>query len=161
DITVPQVLTALGNANINVGGREIRVGQQSINIRGVGLIDDGGGDDLTQGFRVDDIENVVLNQSGSVPVLVKDVGRVYVGYVPRLGILGRDKESDVVGAIVVMSRAEKTADMIPKVKAEIAKMNADGSLPLGVKVVPYYDRSSLIGVTTHTVLHNLFFGCLL
>ena len=49
NVTVPQVLTALGNANINVGGREIRIGQQSINIRGVGLIDDGGEDDLTQG----------------------------------------------------------------------------------------------------------------
>ena len=161
NLTVPQVLSALGNANINVGGREIRVGQQSINIRGVGLIDDGGGDDLTQGFKVDDIENVVLNQSGTVPVRIKDIGRVSVGYVPRLGILGRDSEDDVVGAIVVMSRTEKTADMIPKVKAEIAKMNKDGSLPSGVKVVPYYDRSSLIGVTTHTVLHNLLFGCLL
>src|SRR3974390_864018 len=80
NITVPQVLAALGNANINVGGREIPVGQQSINIRGVGLIDDGGGDDLTQGFRVDDIENVVLNQSSAVPVRVKDIARVYVGY---------------------------------------------------------------------------------
>jgi cobalt-zinc-cadmium resistance protein CzcA len=44
NVTVPQVLTALGNANINVGGREIRIGQQSINIRGVGLMDDGGND---------------------------------------------------------------------------------------------------------------------
>ena len=59
---MPQILTALGNANINVGGREIRIGQQSINIRGVGLIDDGGNDDLTQGYKVDDIENVVLSQ---------------------------------------------------------------------------------------------------
>ena len=161
NVTVPQVLTALGNANLNVGGREIRIGQQSINIRGVGLIDDGGEDDLTRGDKVDDIENVVLTQSGSVPVLVKDVARVYVGCVPRLGILGRDGDDDVVGAIVVMSRAEKTADMIPKVRAEIQKMNTDGSLPPGVTVVPYYDRSSLIAVTTHTVLHNLVFGCLL
>ena len=63
NVTVPQMLTALGNANINVGGREIRIGQQSINIRGVGLIDDGGDDDLTQGYKVDDIENVVLTQA--------------------------------------------------------------------------------------------------
>lgn len=161
NITVPQVMTALGNANINVGGREIRVGQQSINIRGVGLIDDGGYDDLTQGYRTDDIENVVLTQTNGVPVLVKHVAKVSVGYVPRLGILGRDQEDDVVGAIVVMSRTEKTADMIPKVKAEIDRMNHDGSLPPGVRIVPYYDRSSLIAVTTHTVLHNLVFGCLL
>jgi heavy metal efflux system protein len=51
--------------------------------------------------------------------------------------------------------------MLPKVKAEIDKMNHDGSLPPGVKVVPFYDRGSLIAVTTHTVLHNLIFGCLL
>ena len=89
-VTVPQILTALGNANINVGGREIRIGQQSINIRGVGLIDDGGSDDLTEGYKVNDIENVVLSQENGVPVLIKDVGKVSVGYRPRLGILGRD-----------------------------------------------------------------------
>ena len=160
-VTVPQILTALGNANINVGGREIRIGQQSINIRGVGLMDDGGNDDLAQGYKLDDIENVVLTQVNGVPVLVKDVGRVSVGYRPRLGILGRDQQDDVVGAIVVQRRTEKTADMIPKVKAEIDKLNHDGSLPPGVRVVPFYDRSSLIALTTHTVLHNLIFGCLL
>ncbi|MGA8621821.1 MAG: efflux RND transporter permease subunit [Candidatus Sulfotelmatobacter sp.] len=161
NVSVPQVLTALGNANLNVGGREIRIGQQSINIRGVGLIDDGGNDDVTQGYKVDDIENVVLTQENGVPVLVKDVGNVSVGYRPRLGILGRDRQGDVVGAIVVMRRTEKTADVIPKVKAEIDRLNHDGSLPPGVRVVPFYDRSSLIAVTTHTVLHNLIFGCLL
>ena len=161
NVTVPQILTALGNANINVGGREIRIGQQSINIRGVGLIDDGGNDDLTQGYKVEDIQNVVLTQENGVPVLVKDVGNVSVGYRPRLGILGRDEQNDVVGAIVVMRRTEKTADMIPKVKATIDSLNHDGSLPPGVKLVPYYDRSSLVAVTTHTVLRNLIFGCLL
>jgi cobalt-zinc-cadmium resistance protein CzcA len=160
-VTVPQVLTALGNANLNVGGREIRIGQQSINIRGVGLIDDGGNDDLRQGYKVDDIENVVLTQANGVPVLVRDVAKVSVGHRPRLGILGKDKDDDVVGSIVVMRRTEKTADMIPKVKAAIDKLNHDGSLPPGVRVVPYYDRSSLIAITTHTVLHNLIFGCLL
>ncbi|MGP8239530.1 MAG: efflux RND transporter permease subunit [Limisphaerales bacterium] len=161
NVTVPQILTALGNANVNVGGREIRIGQQSINIRGVGLIDDGGDDDLTQGCKVDDIENVVLTQSNGIPVLVKDVAQVKVGYVPRLGICGRDEEDDVAAAIVVMSRVEQTAKMLPKVKAEIEKMNSDGSLLPGVKLVPFYDRGSLIAVTTHTVLHNLVFGCIL
>jgi cobalt-zinc-cadmium resistance protein CzcA len=161
NVTVPQILTALGNANINVGGREITIGQQSINIRGVGLMDDGGSDDLTEGYKVEDIENVVLTQENAVPVLMKDVGKVSVGFRPRLGILGRDKQDDVVGAIVVQRRTEKTADMIPKVKAAIDDLNHDGSLPPGVKVVPFYDRSSLIALTTHTVLHNLIFGCLL
>ncbi len=160
-VTVPQVLTALGNGNINVGGREIQIGQQSINIRGVGLIDDGGNDDLRQGYKVDDIENIVLAQSSGVPVLVRDVATVSVGNRPRLGILGKDNRDDVVGSIVVMRRTEKTADMIPKVKEAIDKLNHDGTLPPGVKVVPYYDRSSLIAITTHTVLHNLIFGCIL
>jgi cobalt-zinc-cadmium resistance protein CzcA len=70
-------------------------------------------------------------------------------------------EDDVATAIVVMGRTQHTNDIIPLVQAEVARLNTDGSLPPGVKVVPYYDRSSLVGVTTHTVLHNLVFGCLL
>jgi cobalt-zinc-cadmium resistance protein CzcA len=158
---VPQLLTALGNSNINVGGREITVGQQSVNIRGVGLVDDGGNDDLTQGYHVDDIQNVVLGQFNGVPVLVKDVARVYVGYVPRLGIAGRDHEDDVAASIVVMGRTQHTNDVVPRIKEAVAAMNVDGSLPPGVKLVPYYDRTSLVKITTHTVLHNLILGCLL
>ena len=161
NITVPQLIAALANSNINVGGREITIGQQSVNIRGIGLIDSGGANDVTKGYRVEDIENVVLTQSGGLPIQIKNVAKVSVGYVPRLGIAGRDKEDDVATAIVVMGRTQHTNDIIPLVQAEVAKLNSDGSLPPGVKVVPYYDRSSLVGVTTHTVLHNLVFGCLL
>jgi heavy metal efflux system protein len=161
NLSLAQILNALGNANLNVGGREIRVGQQSINIRGVGLIDDGGNDDLTQGYRLGDIEQVVLAQSNGIPTQIKDVAQVSVGNVPRLGIWGHDEEDDAVAGIVVMGRTEKTADMLPKVKAEIALMNRDGSLPAGVRLVPIYDRGSLVETTTHTVLHNLAIGCLL
>ena len=62
NVTLPQVISALGNANVNVGGRTINFGQQSVNIRGVGLLDSGGADDLTQGYKVSDIENVLLAQ---------------------------------------------------------------------------------------------------
>jgi heavy metal efflux system protein len=161
NITLPQVISALGNSNINVGGREITVGQQSVNIRGIGLMDSGGEADLTQGWHVGDIENVVLTQVNGVPILVKDVAKVSVGYVPRLGIAGKDHESDVALAIVVMGRTYHTNDIIPRIKAKIDQLNTDGSLPPGVKLVPYYDRSSLVAVTTHTVLHNLIFGCVL
>jgi cobalt-zinc-cadmium resistance protein CzcA len=161
NITIPQLVTALGNANINVGGREITIGQQSVNIRGLGLVDSGGADDVTKGYKVKDIENVVLTQSNGLPIQVKDVANVSVGYVPRLGIGGRDHEDDVATAIVVMGRTQHTNDIIPKVQAEVEKLNSDGSLPPGVKIVSYYDRSTLVGVTTHTVLHNLIFGCLL
>ncbi|MGB6326970.1 MAG: CusA/CzcA family heavy metal efflux RND transporter [Methylocella sp.] len=161
NITVPQLVTAIGNANINVGAREITIGQQSVNIRGIGLIDDGGADVITNGYKVDDIENIVLTQSNGVPVLVKDIAKVSVGYVPRLGIAGRDHDDDVAAAIVVMSRTQHTNAVLPLVQAGVEKINSDGTLPPGVKVVPYYDRSSLVSVTTHTVLHNLVFGCLL
>jgi heavy metal efflux system protein len=160
-ITLPQVLSAIGNANINVGGRELRIGQQSVNIRGVGLIDSGGSEDLTQGWKVSDIENIVLSQSNGVPIQVKDVARVYLGNVPRLGRAGRDNDDDVVAAIVVMNRTMHTNEVAPRILAEIDKINSDGSLPVGVKLVTYYDRTSLVAVTTHTVLHNLIFGCLL
>ncbi len=161
NISIPQIITALGNANINVGGREISIGQQSVNIRGIGLIDSGGADDVTNGYHVRDIENVVLTQSGGLPIRIKDIAKVSVGYVPRLGIAGRDHDDDVVAAIVVMRRTEHTNAIIPKVEAAVQKLNTDGSLPPGVKIVPFYDRSSLVNVTTHTVLHNLIFGCLL
>ena len=161
NITLPQVISALGNANINVGGREITVGQQSVNIRGVGLFDSGGAEDLTQGWHVNDIENVVLAQVNGVPVQVKQVAKVSVGFVPRLGIAGRDHEDDVALSIVVMGRTYHTNEIVPRIKAEIDKINSDGTLPPGVKLVPYYDRTTLVSATTSTVLHNLTFGVLL
>src|SRR5271155_310575 len=160
-ITIPQLISAVNNANINVGGRNIDIGQQSVNIRGVGLVDDGGTNDLTKGYRVDDLENIVLTQSNGVPVLVKDVAKVSVGYVQRLSKAGRDDQDDIVFGIVVMNRTLHTSDVAARVKAEVEKMNSDGSLPRGVEVVPFYDRTSLVNVTTHTVLHNLIFGCVL
>ncbi|HEX2790246.1 MAG TPA: CusA/CzcA family heavy metal efflux RND transporter [Steroidobacteraceae bacterium] len=161
NVTLPQLVSALGNANINVGGREVAIGQQSVNIRGIGLIDSGGTDDLTQGFNVADIENIVLAQTNGVPVLVKDVARCYVGYVPRLGIVGKNHDDDVAASIVVMGRTYHTNDVVPRISAMVDDMNHDGTLPPGVKVVPYYDRTSLVNVTTHTVLENLIFGCVL
>lgn len=161
NITVPQMVSALGNANLNVGAREITIGQQSVNIRGIGLVDSGGDDSIANGYKVQDIENVVLTQSGGLPIQIKDVAKVSVGYVPRLGIAGRDGSDDVAAAIVVMGRTQHTNDIVPKVEEEVAKLNRDGSLPPGVKIVPYYDRGALVAVTTRTVLHNLIVGCLL
>src|SRR5208337_2339018 len=100
--------------------------------------------DLTQGYHVEDIQNIVLTQTNGVPVKVKDVANVYVGHVPRLGKAGRDREDDVVAAIVVMNRTLHTNDVAPRIKAEIAKINADGTLPPGVKLLPFYDRTSLV-----------------
>lgn len=149
-ITLPQLIGAIGNANTNVGGRTINLGQQSVNIRGIGLI-----------RNTDDIGNIVLAQNGGTPVLVKDVAAVNITSVPRLGKAGRDDESDVVTGIIVMNRTLQTNEVVQRVKVAINKLNSDGSLPPGVKLEPFYDRSTLVNVTTHTVLHNLVFGCLL
>jgi cobalt-zinc-cadmium resistance protein CzcA len=150
NITLPQLVAAVGNANTNVGGRTVNIGQQSVNIRGVGLIK-----------NVDDIGNIVLSQTNGTPVLVKDIAKVSIGSVPRLGKAGRDDQDDVVTGIVVMNRTQQTNEVITRVKAEVDKLNHDGTLPPGVQVAPIYDRSTLVSVTTHTVLHNLLFGCLL
>ena len=160
-ITLAQITAAIGNANTNVGGRTINIGQQSVNIRGVGLIDSGGANDLTQGHNVSDIENIVLAQQNGVPVTIKDVAWVHVGNAPRLGKAGRDYEDDVVAAIVVMNRTLHTNDVAARIKAEVEKINSDGSLPPGVKMVPFYERTSLVAVTTATVTHNLVFGFIL
>jgi heavy metal efflux system protein len=160
-ITLSQLVTAIGNANINIGARNINFGNQSVNIRGVGLIDSGGNVDLTQGYKVEDIENITLAQVNGVPVQIKDVAKVYVGSVPRLGKAGRDNENDVIAAIVVMNRTLHTNDVVARIKAEVKNINADGTLPPGVQLVPYYDRTTLVNVTTSTVLHNLIVGCLL
>src|SRR5262249_51540504 len=178
-VTLPQVLTAIGNANVNVGGRTINIGQQSVNIRGVGLIGGGepeamtvslaradgdarqprGRDGVLRDRKLTDIESVVLgSQSGGIPILVRDVANVSVGHLPRLGKAGRDGDDDVVNGTVVMLRTLHTNEVLPRVEAEVDKINHDGSLPPGVRAVPFYDRSTLVAVTTHTVLHNLIFG---
>jgi cobalt-zinc-cadmium resistance protein CzcA len=149
-VTLQQLLTAVGNANSNVGGRSVSVGDQSVNIRGLGLVQ-----------NLEDIGNIVLTQSGAVPVRVKDVATVSEGYMPRLGEAGRDSQRDVVTGVVIMNRTLQTKEVIARVKSAVERINSDGSLPAGVAVEPYYDRATLVSVTTHTVLHNLLFGCLL
>jgi len=81
--------------------------------------------------------------------------------VPRLGKAGRDKEDDVIEAIVIMNRTLHTNDVVARVEEAIKKINSDGTLPPGVRLIPFYDRTTLVNVTTSTVLHNLLFGCLL
>ena len=75
---------------------------------------------------------------------VKHVAKVYIGYMPRLGKAGRDGKDDVVASIVIMNRTLQTNDVLPHIEAEIKKINSDGTLPPGVKLVPYYDRGALV-----------------
>jgi len=149
-ITLQQLLSAISNANVNVGGRTVSVGDQSVNIRGVGVIK-----------NLDDIGKIVLTQRKGLPVTVKDVADVSEGFVPRLGEAGRDNQKDVVTGVVIMNRTLHTNEVVKVAREAINKINTDGTLPKDVKLEPYYDRSVLVNVTTHTVIHNLIFGCLL
>src|SRR5204862_4498734 len=107
---------------------------------------------------LEDIRNIVLSQQGGVPVLLSDVAKVQIGFTPRLGIAGRDEKTDVVTGIVLMQKLERTMDVVRRVRAAVERINSDGSLPEGVKIVPFYDRGDLVAVTVQTVLHNMFFG---
>ncbi|HLG87527.1 MAG TPA: efflux RND transporter permease subunit, partial [Alphaproteobacteria bacterium] len=149
-LTLPQVLQVLNNSNVNVGGQTVNIGPQAAIVRGVGLI-----------HSMDDIRNTMLASNNGVPVLVSDVATVSVGHQPRLGIAGQDDDDDIVQGIVLMHRGEKSMPTIKGVEAEVEKINSSNILPPGVHIETIYDRTTLIDVTTHTVLHNMIVGILL
>src|SRR5215475_4213714 len=146
-LTLPQIITAISAGNSNVGGRTISLGEQSVTVRAIGVVG-----------TLQDIANIVLTQQGCVPVLLSDVAKVQVGFTPRLGIASRDDVTDIVTGIVLMQKFERTSEMVARVRAAIDRLNRDGSLPLGVKIEPFYDRGDLVAITVNTVLHNMAFG---
>src|SRR6478735_2512990 len=149
-LTLPQLLQALNNSNINVGGNTVNIGTQSAVVRGVGLI-----------RSVEDLRNTMLTQSNGNPVLVSDVATVTVGQKPRLGIAGNDADDDIVQGIVLMRRGEQSMPTIKRVEREVDRINSSNILPPGVRIERIYDRKDLIEITTKTVLHNMALGILL
>src|ERR1700759_2062736 len=149
-LTLPQVLQAVSNANINVGGNTVNIGSQSAVVRGVGLI-----------RSIADLSNTMVSQSGGNPVLVKDVAHVTVGEKPRLGIAGLDQDADIVQGIVLMRRGEQSSPTIARVEHLVTSINNSSILPPGVRIERIYDRKDLIDITTATVLHNMVVGILL
>jgi cobalt-zinc-cadmium resistance protein CzcA len=149
-LTLPQVLQTLGNSNINVGGQTINIGAQSAVVRGVGLI-----------HSMDDIANTMLTANNGAPVLLKDVAKVTIGNQPRLGIAGQDGDDDIVQGTVLMRRGEESMPTIKRVEAEVDRINTSSILPPGVHIERIYDRSDLIQLTTHTVIHNMVMGIIL
>jgi cobalt-zinc-cadmium resistance protein CzcA len=149
-LTLPQLLQAVGNANINVGGNTVNIGAQSAVVRGVGLI-----------RSIDDLANTMIAMNGGNPVLVKDVAKVTVGEKPRLGIAGLNDDDDIVQGIVLMRRGEQSSPTIRRVEEVVNSINNSSILPPGVKIERIYDRKDLIDTTTSTVLHNMVVGILL
>jgi cobalt-zinc-cadmium resistance protein CzcA len=149
-LTIPNVISALNNANINVGGQTVNFGPEAAVVRGVGLI-----------HSLDDIRNTMVTSTNGTPVLVRDVATVNIGNLPRLGIAGQGNDDDIVQGIVLMRRGAESMPTIERVEALIKKINTTGILPPGVHIERIYDRSELIQLTTHTVLHNMVEGIVL
>ena len=143
------VATALGANNSNAGGGFYSEGGQFYYVRGLGRIS-----------TLEDIGNVVLKVQNGTPVLVKDVGDVVIGHPPRLGQFGFMTQNDAVEGIVLMRVGEQAQTVLKRVEQKTAELN-NGILPADVKVRPYYDRSELIALTTHTVRDNLLHGIVL
>jgi len=148
-LTLQDLQAALGRGNANAGGSYVAQGTQQFAIRGIGLL-----------RNADDIGQIVVTARGNTPVLVRDVARVVIGAVPRLGTVGQDQDDDVVTGIVIMRKGENPSVVLKGVKEKIADLN-NRVLPAGVQIVPFYDRTWLMGKTLTTVFRNLVEGALL
>jgi cobalt-zinc-cadmium resistance protein CzcA len=148
----------LANNNVNAGGSFVEAGLQQINVRAVGLA-----------RNVHDIENTVVKSANGSSIRVRDIGTVAQGSRIRLGQIGkaihRDNgrivdDGDVVEGIVLLRKSADSDAVLDAIHQKVEELN-HGILPPGVKVVPFLDRSVLLSLTTHTVLHNLTEGMLL
>ena len=148
-LSVPLVSQQLSNNNANAGGGFYSQGGQFYYIRGLGLVKD-----------TADIGNIILQQKGNIPVYVKDVAKVEIGHAPRLGQFGYMKQDEAVEGVILMRVGEQAQVILRRVETMTKELN-ERVLPPDVKVVPYYDRQSLIEETTKTVEDNLLRGMLL
>ncbi|MDQ6924946.1 MAG: CusA/CzcA family heavy metal efflux RND transporter [Candidatus Eremiobacteraeota bacterium] len=146
---VSDVSTALGANNTNAGGGFYSQGGQFYYVRGLGLVS-----------TTEDIGNIVLAVRDGTPVLVKDIGSVVIGHAPRLGQFGFNRQNDAVEGVILMRTGEQAQVVLKRVEAETQRLNAH-VLPKDVKVVPFYDRSDLVQLTTRTVGGNLARGIVL
>src|ERR1700724_3739598 len=149
-LTLPQLLQAVSNSNINVGGNTVNIGPQAAVVRGVGLI-----------RSIDSLASTMVSSNNGTPVLVSDVATVTVGEQPRLGIAGENQDDDIVQGIVLMRRGEQSSPTIARVEELVEKINHSTILPPGVHIERIYDRKDLIETTTRTVLENMVVGIVL
>jgi len=148
-LSVLQVETALAANNGNSGGGFYSQGGQFYYVRGLGRLE-----------TLEDIGNVVLAVNNGTPVLLKNVGRVVIGIAPRLGEFGFEKQDDCVEGVILLRTGDKTQDVLKRVEAKTKQLN-EQVLPKDVKIVPFYDRTDLIKLTTQVVEQNLLRGMLL
>jgi len=147
-VSIDQVNQAVGNNSSNVGGGLMHRGDESLVVRGIGLF-----------HSLDDIAQSVVDTRDGKPILVSDLGQVVIGDRPRSGIVSFNQQDDIIEGIVLMTKGQNAAKVIEALRAKVEVVNE--SLPAGVKVVPFYDRTGLVQHTVHTVSENLIVGALL
>src|SRR5665213_386480 len=145
-VTLPQVLAALAASNANVGGNYMTLGSQSVNVRGLGLLN-----------SIDDMRDVVITEHHGVPVFLHDVAEVHEGFQPRLGQVGMNHADDAIEGIVLLQRGEQSLPALQMLRQRIAAPN-NGLLPHGMHVRTIYDRTDLVTLTTNTVRHLVLVG---
>lgn len=148
NLTLMEVYDALQKNNSNTGGSYIDKGPNIYFIRGEGLIE-----------KLDDINNIVVKNSNGIPVLIKDIGTVDFGFAPRYGALTRNGKGETVGGVVLMQKGENAVRVIKRVKERMATI--EKSLPEGLSIDVFVDRTKLIDRATHTVSTNLLEGALI
>ncbi len=148
-LSYQNLLDALGRGNANAGGSYVAQGSQQFTIRGIGLL-----------RSPEEIGQIVVAARGGTPILVRDIAQIRIGAVPRLGTVGQDQDDDIVTGIIIMRKGENPSEVLKGVKARIEELNAR-VLPEGVQIVPFYDRTWLMGKTLSTVFKNLVEGALL
>ena len=145
-LSIAQVADSVKANNGNAGGAMLDNKQQSMVIRGVGLIQ-----------NTSDIENVVVTESKGVPVFVKDLGQVQLGAAAPTGIFGVGQQTGGVEGIVLMRRGENPTEVLKAIKTAVDDLNTN-RLPPGVKISAIYDRTDLVDNTLATVTHTLLEG---
>ncbi len=157
-VSMGQVEQQLANNNVNAGGSFVEAGLQQINVRAVGLI-----------RNIHDIEDTVIKAQNGTAIHVRDIGTVAQGPRIRLGKVGKAihradgrivDNGDVIAGIVLLRKGADSDATLAAIHDKVKELN-EHILPPGVKVVPFLDRSNLLELTTHTVLHNLVEGILL
>lgn len=148
DISPSELVSALEKNNSIAGGAYIEKVNQSYFIRGEGKIN-----------SVEDIENIVVKNTGGIPVLVKDIATVQFGSANRFGAITGNGEGEKVLGQIMMLKGADSKETINAVKERVAEVQK--SLPEGVYINPFLERSELVAKTTLTVAENLILGCLI
>jgi cobalt-zinc-cadmium resistance protein CzcA len=146
---IDDVFNALESNNQNTGGAYIEKGPTLLFIRSEGLIG-----------SVNDIENVVIKSTGDgIPILLRDVASVSIGHAIRYGAMCYNDEGEVAGAVVMMIKGGNSSEVIKNIKMKIE--NIQRTLPEGVVIEPFLDRTKMVNNAISTVSTNLLEGALI